>query len=74
VEARDNLRQAVECQRIALASNPARPRYRQFMTNHFNGIIQVNGSLGDVEGLALAKRQLMEFRETDPAIPPWMPA
>ena len=68
VSARDRLRQAVECQRKALASNPAHPMYRQFMTNHLNNLIRVNRSLGDSEGLAEAERQLVEFRETDPAV------
>jgi serine/threonine-protein kinase len=68
VEARDGLRQAVECQRRALASNPAHPLYRQFMANHLKNLIHATRALGDFKGLAEAKRQLVEFRETDPAM------
>jgi serine/threonine-protein kinase len=68
VEARDRLRQAVEWQRRALASNPAHPQYRQFMANHLNDLIVAARALGDFTGLAEAERQLLELRETDPAM------
>jgi serine/threonine-protein kinase len=67
-KARDRLRQAVEWQRKALASNPADPTYRQFMSNHLNNLIGATRALGDLKCLALAERQLLEFRESDPAM------
>jgi serine/threonine-protein kinase len=66
--ARDRLRQAVEFQRTALASNPAHPSYRQFMANHLNALIVATRALGDLKFLALVERQLLELRETDPAL------
>jgi hypothetical protein len=68
VDARDGLRQAVECQRKALVTKPAHPLYRQFMTNHLNNLIKTTRALGDFKGLAEAERLLVEFRETDPAM------
>jgi hypothetical protein len=38
------------------------------MANHLNGLIEVYQSLGDSGGLAEAERQLVELRETDPAM------
>jgi tetratricopeptide (TPR) repeat protein len=67
-EARDGLRQAVECQRRALASYPAHPAYRQLMAEHLDHLIKATRALGDLEGIAEAERQLVEFRETDPAM------
>jgi tetratricopeptide (TPR) repeat protein len=66
VEARDRLRQAVECQQKALASNPGHPTYRQFMAKHLNNLIEATRALGDSKGLAEAERQLAEFRDTVP--------
>jgi hypothetical protein len=68
IEARDGLRQAVEYQRRALACNPAHPKYREFMTKHLNLLINATRALGDSKGLAEAQSQLVDFRETDPAI------
>ncbi len=68
VEARTRLRLAIEYQRRALASNPADPTYRQFMTNHLLTLGGVTRALADFEGLALAEGQLLEFRETDPTM------
>src|SRR5262249_40464820 len=68
VEARDTLRQAVDAQRRALASNPAHPTYRRFLMNHLTNLMLATRALGDLEGLAKAERQLVEFRETDPAM------
>src|SRR5262249_39988333 len=62
------LRQAVECQRRALASNRTHPTYRQFMMYHLNILIQATRALGDVKGRVEAERQLVELRETDPAM------
>jgi serine/threonine-protein kinase len=66
--ARDKLRQAVESQRRALASNPAHPTYRQAMTRHLNNLIKTTRALGDAKGRVEAERQLVELRETDPAM------
>jgi serine/threonine-protein kinase len=68
VEARDWVRQAVECQRRALASYPAHPEYRQFMADHLANLIKATRLLGDLKGIAEAERQLVEFRETDPTM------
>jgi serine/threonine-protein kinase len=68
VAARDRLRQAVECQRKALACNPAHPQYRQFMANHLQNLTEASRAAGDSKGLAEAERQLAELRETDPAM------
>jgi tetratricopeptide (TPR) repeat protein len=68
VEARDGFRQAIDYQRRALATNPANPMYRQFMSNHLTGLIHTTRELRDSEGLADAERQLLEFRETDPTM------
>jgi serine/threonine-protein kinase len=67
-EVRDRLRTALEFQRRALASNPAHPQYRQFMSNHLTNLIKTTRALGDIAGLAEAERQLLELRETDPAM------
>jgi serine/threonine-protein kinase len=68
VAARDRLREALECQRRALASNPAHPIYRQHMANHLANLIRTTRALGDSKALARAERQLLELRETDPAM------
>ena len=66
--ARDGLRQAVEWQQRAPASNPAHPTYRQHMAKHPNYLMKATQALGDVKGLAEAEQQLVELRETDPAM------
>jgi serine/threonine-protein kinase len=68
VAARDGFKQAVEAQRRALASNPAHPTFREFMSKHLTNLIKTTRELGDVAGLAEAERQFSEFRETDPAM------
>jgi hypothetical protein len=68
VEARDGLRQAVECQRSALSSIPAHPMYRQDMALQLTNLIDATRALGDLKGRAEAERQLLELRETDPAM------
>jgi serine/threonine-protein kinase len=68
VMARDGLREAVDWQRKALASNPAHPTYRRFLSNHFTNLIRAIRAIGDLEGLAEAERQLVEFRESRPAM------
>ena len=66
-EARIRLRQAVDWQRKALASNPKNPIYRQFLANHLQNMIRAARGLGDSEGVAEAERALAELRESDPA-------
>jgi tetratricopeptide (TPR) repeat protein len=66
--ARDNLRQAVEYQRRALASNPAQPQYREFMTNHLVNLLSASRALGDLNGIAEAESQLLKHREADPTM------
>ncbi len=68
VPARDGLQNAVGYQRRALALNNAHPRYREFMANHLGALIAASRALGDFKSLAEAERQLVEFRETDPAM------
>ena len=67
VEARTRLREAVEWQRKAMASNPRNPTYRQFLTNHWTNLIKAARGLGDSEGVAEAERELAELRDSDPA-------
>jgi tetratricopeptide (TPR) repeat protein len=68
VAARHGLREAVECQRRAMASYPAHPIFRQHMANHLASLIHTTRALGDAKALAQAERQLLELRETDPAM------
>jgi serine/threonine-protein kinase len=67
-EARDGLRQALECQRKALASNPASPQFRLAVAGHLKMLIEATRALGDLKSLAEPERQLLEVRETDPAM------
>ena len=67
-EARVRLREAVEWQRKALASNPAHPNYRQFLANHLTNLITPARGLGDAEGVAEAERELAKLRDSDPAM------
>jgi serine/threonine protein kinase len=69
-EARGRLRQAVEWQRKALAINPAHPSYRRFLGNHLVSLTMAARGLGDSEGVAEVERELVRFRESDPAREP----
>jgi tetratricopeptide (TPR) repeat protein len=67
-EGRVRLREAVEWQRKALATNPVNPTYRQFLTNHFTGLIMAAKGLGDAEGVAEARKERETVRDSDPAM------
>jgi len=61
-EGRVRLREAVEWQRKALASNPASPTYRKVLAIHFTNLITAARELGEAE----AKRELETLRNSDP--------
>ena len=65
-EARARLKRAVSWQRKALASNPASPLFRQYLDNHLNNLIEADQGLGDMQGLAETKRELADFRDSNP--------
>ncbi len=65
--ARDRLRQAVESQSKALATNPMNPNYRQFLDNHLVNLISALQGLSDSAGAAEAERDLAKLRDSDPA-------
>ena len=54
------LRQAVEWQRKALASDPTNPTYRQFLADHWTNLVRAAQGLGDSEGVAEAQRELAQ--------------
>ena len=66
-EGRVRLREAVEWQRKALASNPANPSYRQDLAGFLANLIDVTRRLGDSKGVAEAERELAKLRDSDPA-------
>src|SRR5262249_15583665 len=66
--ARDRLQQAIVWQRMALATNPRRRQYRQFLGNHLTNLIHVARGLGDSDGVAEAERELAKLRDADPAM------
>jgi eukaryotic-like serine/threonine-protein kinase len=65
-EARVRLKQAVSWQRKALASSPATTLFRQYLDNHLNNLIEADQGLGDMQGLAETKRELADFRDSNP--------
>ncbi len=67
-EAQSRLREAIECQRKALASNAAHPTYRRFLSIHLDHLIRAARGLGDVEGVAEAERELAKLRDSNPAM------
>ncbi len=66
-EVRVWLREAIVCQRKALAAYPANSRYRQFLTNHLIILRAAAQGLGDSVGVAEAERELAKLHESDPA-------
>jgi serine/threonine protein kinase/tetratricopeptide (TPR) repeat protein len=66
-KARARLREAIVWQRKALATNPAKPTYRQFLGNHHFNLILAARGLGDAESVAEARRELAKLRGSDPA-------
>jgi len=67
-QGRAKLTRAIELQRKALASNPANPNYRQFLTDHLRNLITAYRGLGDPNGVSKAERELAEIRDSDPAM------
>jgi tetratricopeptide (TPR) repeat protein len=67
-EARDRLQEAVRWQRQALSSNPANPKYRQFMAKYLTNLITACRGLGDTKGATEAEGELAKLRESDPAM------
>jgi tetratricopeptide (TPR) repeat protein len=67
-DARARLRQAVEWQRKALASNSANPTYRKYLDNHLVNMIIAARALGDFPGVSEAEHELAQLRESDPAM------
>ncbi len=67
-QARARLREAVAWQRKALASNPANPTYRKFMSIHFNNLIKAARGLGDHESVAEAERGQATLRDSEPTL------
>ena len=67
-KARDRLREAVMWQRKALEAYPAHPRYRQFLINHFTGLLIASQGLGDAAGVSEATLELAKLRDSDPAM------
>jgi eukaryotic-like serine/threonine-protein kinase len=67
-EARVRLRDGVEWQRKALASNPTNPTYRQFLVAHLYYLIDAARGLGNSEDVAEAERELAKLRDSDPAM------
>jgi len=55
-EARVRIREAIEWQRKALASNPANPTYREFPGRALDQPDRSGSGLGDAEGVAEAER------------------
>ena len=67
-EARGRLREAIEWQRKALASNPANRTYRQFLANQLTNLIKAAQGLGDSKAVSEAERELAELHDSDPAM------
>ena len=67
-EARDRLRQAVDWQRKALSTNAAHPTYRQFLTNHYNNLMECAQHLTDPQLAEEAQAGLAELEASDPML------
>ena len=66
-EACVRLREAVQWQRKALASNPTNQNYRHCLATHLSTLVVASRGRGDAEGVIKAERELAELRESDPA-------
>ena len=67
-EARILLREAIDGQRKALASNLTNRTYRLFLANHWTNMIHAARALGDPKGVAEAERELAELYASDPTM------
>jgi tetratricopeptide (TPR) repeat protein len=65
-QARDRLLQAVKCQKLALASNPLDPTFRQFLQNHYTNLQEAAGVLRDASLATDARLGLAELAASDP--------
>jgi tetratricopeptide (TPR) repeat protein len=65
-EARVRLREAIEHQKRALAANPRHPTYRQFLKNHYDGLLTVAVGLNDAKLADEARSGLAELAAGDP--------
>jgi serine/threonine-protein kinase len=67
-EARSRLHQAISWQKKALAANPTRPTYREFLRDHLRNLIKAANALGNFDEATAAQRELDESAATDPAM------
>jgi tetratricopeptide (TPR) repeat protein len=66
-EARDKLRQAISCQKKALAAYPRHSTYRQCLGSHLTNLIKAANALGNDHEARAAQRELDELSANDPA-------
>ena len=60
------LKQAVDCQKRALAVNAGNPTYRQYLANHLTNRMKVARAVGRDDEVAAARLELLELKASDP--------